>query len=316
MARASRRSAGRARRGRPPARPDGTPAARPGARRGPAPRARRASRSRRRPVYGSSRTRRRTFRPCFGTCAHASIAFAESPTRDGAVARGRGSSSRARRRAAAGYIQSEKWSTSKEPRSRSADGRPMPLHAVRSACESGSRHVRSSTSMPGERRADPLRARGDSSARTPRSRALRRRPRRDRRATRGCSSRSRAAGARAARRRRRSSRCGPIVEHVEVGAELAAVGAVRQHLGGNRSRGHARNRATHVSRPDWSGTRSFPGTLGSSRSRATRRPPTKARTVCGDSNSEGSLESDTTSSPPRQRRRFHVTVSPDQESFG
>ena len=47
-----------------------------------------------------------------------------------------------------GYIQSLKWSTSKEPRSRSAAGRPAMLQPVRSACEKGRRQVRSSTSMP------------------------------------------------------------------------------------------------------------------------------------------------------------------------
>ncbi len=47
-----------------------------------------------------------------------------------------------------GYIQSEKWSASNRPSSRSAAGRPSPLHAVRIAWESGSGHVRTSTSIP------------------------------------------------------------------------------------------------------------------------------------------------------------------------
>ena len=59
------------------------------------------------------------------------------PFRDGAAATGRRPSSSAARRAARGYIQSEKWKTSSCPASRSTFGKPSRLQAVLQVCDGG-----------------------------------------------------------------------------------------------------------------------------------------------------------------------------------
>ena len=61
-----------------------------------------------------------------GTSRRACARFGRASTRESAAGRGRGSSSRGRPPRCGGYIQSEKWSTSKPPSQRSAGGH---LHA-------------------------------------------------------------------------------------------------------------------------------------------------------------------------------------------
>ena len=58
-----------------------------------------------------------------------------------------------------GCIQSVKWSTSKEPRNRSAGGRPSAPHARRVACASGTVTMRRSTGSPSRASSSTLRPR-------------------------------------------------------------------------------------------------------------------------------------------------------------
>ena len=144
-----------------------------------------------------------------------------SPTRESAAARGRGSSSRARRLRCGGYIQSVKWSTSNGPSQRSAGGQPRRDQAVRQPCAPMNVFSRSSTGMPASTSGITRRPSGEVGANaTTSSPARAPRPRRAPGASRGCSCSRPPARATAARRRRRSSRL--VVEREEVGTERRA----------------------------------------------------------------------------------------------
>ena len=84
---------------------------------------------------------------------------AGAPTPDGAAERGRRRSSSAARRAARGYIQSEKWKTSSGPTSRSTFGEPSRLQAVRHRCATAAARPRSAVRPGGPSSASSMRAR-------------------------------------------------------------------------------------------------------------------------------------------------------------
>ena len=102
-----------------------------------------------------------------------------------------------------GYIQSEKWKTSKCPRTRSMLGRPAWLQATRHASATGSVTMTGSATSPFRAWRIRYAPRRPTGANATISWPPRRRRRRGRRPCRGCSSRCPFAGARAGSRRSR-----------------------------------------------------------------------------------------------------------------
>ena len=263
----------RAPRGRPRGHPGETPAARPGARRAPAPprtpsgRDHVVARVRGVDEHDVARLAR-----CSGTCARASSAFAESSIRDGAAGRGRGSSSPALRRAAAGTSspRSAARRTRREAARRQAArrrSRPFAAHGRTAA-----RQVRSSTSIPASARSNPLGPLRGWSARTRRSRAL---------AGGLDEPAERPADVVADPERRMGERrdverdphdAGPVVETLKWAPSSRRSVLSREHLSGHGRRGHPERDDARVLRRARAARGASLACSGSSRTRATRRP--------------------------------------------
>ena len=138
-------------------------------------------------------------------------------------------------------------------------------------------------------------------ARRRRARGVRPQLRRAPRGSPGCSSRSRPADATTARRPRRSSSRGPVVEGVEVRAELARIPVLRP---GRRRDAEAHDARVRAARQRHAQRGQLVRSERDSPRRGSPPPWLTASTRCRmPGKSVGSLESATTSSPPRHRSR-------------